>query len=730
MKNGNTFNSAPDTGKSFEDAYGSWDTLQDEINQKQQAKLEADAIKRREEALKQGAKKFDKSVRDAIYKGDKVAFDEIMQRDEHYRQMENGENQVEDEQPYEISTLSKEEMDQAIGASSEIQKMNSLAKMIQNAESEEAKNKYRQQLIEASNDFSKNGVNSDGLENKLEDRFKRPEYRQKVLDTIWENAMAEPEVKKSNPDDSIKNESLNNSDNAENQKPEATKLSDAEEKFAELFSKGASAEELARFRRQVRSELIQKDELTEENEAMLERMQKVHLAVGEQNRADQAKNVVDQDVDIEAKAGRFQKIRNYIGKKVMKWGALGMLGMTIFGVGRQATNSVKAGDRTPVATQTFAGSAHADTLSNFANFEANSQSVESEKNFNNGKYDSENDDYNKVDQKENKYSIGTNTSELSNEEYQKTMLESHNEDNIEFMGQFFVNDSEASQNLLGISNYDVDALVDAARSGDQTAFEKLNDAYSKYMKDAKVVGNETLTGDYYSLYVNGNKDYAHAEGAFGGTARVIELGNGQQIMIRDQCKQLVMKKTVEIPNTWTTPEIPFENVYTPPTPTPNTPPETPPNTPPETPPNTHDDTKFKTDQSIYNVDGAVTKMDAGELRTEATEEERKNNINPTVAPGTATAEIRANGVDESIDVSKIAEQPVEYTGGEHTAESNARDAEQSLQAQAEAEAKSREAEQAQNKTVNIGGEFVSYDDILAAQESYNASAAQNPNNGQ
>ena len=750
MKNGNTFNSAPDTGKSFEDAYGSWDTLQDEINQKQQAKLEADAIKRREEALKQGAKKFDKSVRDAIYKGDKVAFDEIMQRDEHYRQMENGENQVEDEQPYEISTLSKEEMDQAIGVSSEIQKMNSLAKMIQNAESEEAKNKYRQQLIEASNDFSKNGVNSDGLENKLEDRFKRPEYRQKVLDTIWENAMAEPEDKKSNPDDSIKNESLNNSDDIENQKPEATKLSDAEEKFAELFSKGASAEELARFRRQVRSELIQKDELTEENEAMLERMQKVHLAVGEQNRADQAKNVVDQDADIEAKAGRFQKIRNYIGKKVMKWGALGMLGMTIFGVGRQATNIVKAGDRAPVATQTFDGSAHADTLSNFANFDANSKFVESEKNFNNGKYDSENDDYNKVDQKESKYSIGTNTSELSNEEYQKTMLESHNEDNIEFMGQFFVNDSEASQNLLGISNYDVDALVDAARSGDQTAFEKLNDAYSKYMKDAKVVGNETLTGDYYSLYVNGNKDYAHAEGAFGGTARVVELGNGQQIMIRDQCKQLVMKKTVEIPNTWTTPEIPFENVYTPPSPTPNTPPETPPNTPPETPPNTppntppetppntppetppetHDDTKFKTDQSIYNVDGAVTKMDAGELRTEATEEERKNNINPTVAPGTATAEIRANGVDESIDVSKIAEQPVEYTGGEHTAESNARDAEQSLQAQAEAEAKSREAEQAQNKTVNIGGEFVSYDDILAAQESYNASAAQNPNNGQ
>ena len=61
-----------------------------------------------------------------------------------------------------------------------------------------------------------------------------------------------------------KNEALNNDNDAENQKPEVAELSDAEKKFDELFSKGASAEELARFRRQVRSELIQKDELTEE----------------------------------------------------------------------------------------------------------------------------------------------------------------------------------------------------------------------------------------------------------------------------------------------------------------------------------------------------------------------------------------------------------------------------------------------------------------------------------
>ena len=726
MKNGENFNSAADASKSFEDAYGSWDTLREELNQKQEARAEADAFKKREEELKKGAKKFDKSVRDAIHKGDKVAFDEMMERDEHYRQMENSENRVESEQPYEISTLSKEEMDQAAGASSEIQRMNSLAKMIQNAESEEAKNKYRQQLIEASNDFSKNGVNFDGLKNKLEDRFiweysKKPEYRQKVLDTIWENAMAEPDAKKSNLDDGAKNEALNNGDDAEKQKPEVIELSDAEKKFDELFSKDVSAEELARFRRQVRSELIQKNELTPENKA---------------------NSSIDNDSNIEKKVSIFRKI----GHRIMKLGALGILAVTIFGVGRQSSEGPKSNDNSPQTEQTFSGTVHANSLNGAANFNSDGSVIESEKNFNNGKYDSENDDYNKIDQKENKYSIGTDTSKLSNEEYQKKMIESHNEDDIEYMGQFFVNDAESARNLLGISNNEVDDLVDAARNGDQTAFQKLNDAYSKYMEGAKVVGNQTLDGDYYSLFVNSNKDYAHAEGAFGGTARIVELKNGQQILIRDQCKQMVMKKIAEVPNTWTTPVIPFEEAYTPPAPDtekppapiPETPPETPPTTPdtpptPETPPEEHDDTKFKTDQSIYNIDNAVTRMDKGELIGEASQEERNNNINPEVTPGTATSKIKAEGVNESIDVSKIGEQPAEYTG-ETTAEAQAQAAEQARQAQAEAEAKAREAEQAQNKTVNIGGETVNYNDVWAAQQNYNqtygASAATNQNNTQ
>lgn len=545
MKNGENFNSAPDASESFEDAYGSWDVLREELNQKQEAKAEADAFKKREEELKKGAKKFDKSVRDAIHKGDKVAFDEMMERDEHYRQMENGENRVESEQPYEISTLSKEEMDQAVGASLEIKRMNSLAKMIQNAESEEVKNKYRQQLIEASNDFSKNGVNFDGLNNKLEDRFiweysKKPEYRQKVLDTIWENAMAEPVVKDSGEKNNAQVQIEQPSNEKKESKKDSIELSDAEFTFSK------------------------------------------------QKRADRAKNVVDQDDNIEAKAGQSREFMKRAGKAVLGIMALVGFGAISFVAGRRSAEPVHVNNSEPKVednTRTELSESSASEFNKLANFD-NSNAQEQEKNFNNGKYDSENDDYNNIDQKESKYSIGTDTSKLSNEEYQKKMIESHNEDNIEYMGQFFVNDAESAQNLLGISNTEVDDLVDAARNGDQTAFKKMNDAYSKYMEGAKVVGNQTLDGDYYSLFVNSNKDYAHAEGAFGGTARIVELKNGQQILIRDQCKQMVMKKIAEIPNTWTTPVIPFEEAYTPPAPNTENPPAPTPETPPETPPTT------------------------------------------------------------------------------------------------------------------------------------------------
>ena len=550
MKNGNTFNSAPDTGKSFEDAYGSWDTLQEELAHQKQAKAEAEAIKKREEELAKGAKKFDKSVRDAIHKGDKVAFDEMMERDEHYRRMEAGENQIEEE-PYESSILSQEEFAQAVKSSDEIQKMDLLVRRMQNATSEEAKAKFQQELIQLSNEFSK-GEGAVAVKDQHDqaqwDFQKASEaegFRQKVLDTIWENAMAEPEAKQSNPDDGVKNEALNNGDDAEKQKPEVIEQNEHEKKFDEMLVNGATADELAS---------------------------------------------KDTETNPEEKVERWQKLKKKIGRVIM--GVLSFAGISAaaYGVGynngktADSVNTNNSGSEVENKIKTEYSGASANEFSKYASFDSNN-TQEQEKNFNNGKYDSENDDYNKIDQKENKYSIGTDTSKLSNEEYQKKMIESHNEDDIEYMGQFFINDAESAQNLLGISNNEVDALVDAARDGDQTAFKKLNDAYSKYMEGAKVVGNQTLDGDYYSLFINTNKDYAHAEGAFGGTARVVELKNGQQILIRDQCKQMVMKKIAEAPNTWITPKIPFEETYTPPAPDTEEPPAPTPEAPPtsETP---------------------------------------------------------------------------------------------------------------------------------------------------
>ncbi len=774
MKNGNNLNSTPDTGKSFEEAYGAWDTLQEELAQQNQAKAEAAAAKKREEELVKGAKRYEKAVRDAIYKGDQTAFNEMAERDEHYRKMENGENQIDDEQPYESSVLSQEEMAQAVKSSDEIQKMDLLARRIQNAGSDEAKAKFQQQLVELSNDFSK-GEGAIAVKDwhdqsqwDFQEASQAEGFRQKVLDSIWEKAMETPKADDQENDnsndndqepqvaDNIDNQQAQNVDNIDDQKvsvnynvennidnqkvsvnynvenniddeqkPEMIEQNEYEKKFDEMLVNGATADELARYRRSIRADFINTGEMTPENKEMLKRMEKVGYAVGDIAR----ENAKDAETNPEEKVGRFQKLKKKIGKNILKLGALAGLGIAVFGVGRQATESVRTNNSEPKVenkTKTELSDVSATEFSKHASFDS-SNAQEQEKNFNNGKYDSENNDYNKVDQKENQYSIGTSVAELSNEDFQKNMIESHSEDDIEYMGQFFVNDSEAAQKYLGMSNGEVDNLVDAARNGDQSAFQKLNEAYSNYMAGAKVVGQEALEGDYYSIFVNGDKNYAHSEGAFGGTARVVQLKNGQQILIRDQCKQLMMKKQVNVPSGWTTPTIPFGQTYTPPAPntppTPETPPETPPNTPPETPPETPPntppetppetpptpETKFTEDQSIYNYGGSVTKMDAGELTQAPTAAEEAGKATYDVAPGAETT-IAAEGIDSSIDNSNIANQASQY-GGEITTDQAAAQAAQQVEASANAQANAQD----QNQSVNIGGQNISYDDIQRAQ---------------
>ena len=749
MKNGNNLNSTPDTGKSFEEAYGAWDTLQEELAQQKQAKAEAEAVKKREEELAKGAKRYEKAVRDAIYKGDQTAFNEMAERDEHYRKMENGENQIDDEQPYESSVLSQEEMAQAVKSSDEIQKMDLLARRIQIAGSDEAKAKFQQQLIELSNNFSK-GEGAIAVKDwhdqsqwDFREASQAEGFRQKVLDSIWEKAMETPkadnqENDNSNDDDqepqvadNIDNQQTQTVDNQEKQvandqesqaadananveqKPEMIEQNDYEKKFDEMFLNGATAAELADYRRKIRANFIHTGEMTPENEEMLKYMAKTSFEVGNKER-EAAKN------NPEKKVERFQKFKKNIGKIILKFGELVGLGVVAYGAGYQAAKPVHTDNselKVEYKTKTELSDASASEFNKYARFDS-SNAQEQEKNFNNGKYDSENNDYNKVDQKENQYSIGTSVAELSNEDFQKNMIESHSEDDIEYMGQFFVNDSEAAQKYLGMSNGEVDNLVDAARNGDQSAFQKLNEAYSNYMAGAKVVGQEALEGDYYSIFVNGDKNYAHSEGAFGGTARVVQLKNGQQILIRDQCKQLMMKKQVNVPSGWTTPTIPFGQAYTPPAPSTDKPPapgeEKPPAPSTDKPPAPGEDKpsekhKFEEDQSLYNRDNAVTQMGAGELTQAPTAAEEAGKATYDVAPGAETA-IAAEGIDSSIDNSNIANQASQY-GGETTVDQAAAQAAQQVESSANAQANAQD----QNQSVNINGQNVSYDDIQRAQ---------------
>ena len=754
MKNGNNLNPTPDTSKSFEEAYGAWDTLQEELAQQ-----------KREEELAKGAENYEKAVRDAIDKGDQTAFNEMAERDEHYRKMENGENRIDDEQPYESSVLSQEEMAQAVKSSDEIQKMDLLARRIQIAGSDEAKAKFQQQLIELSNNFSK-GEGAIAVKDwhdqsqwDFREASQAEGFRQKVLDTIWEKAMETPkadnqENDNSNDDDqepqvadNIDNQQTQTVDNQEKQvandqesqaadananveqKPEMIEQNDYEKKFDEMFLNGATAAELADYRRKIRANFIHTGEMTPENEEMLKYMAKTSFEVGNKER-EAAKN------NPEKKVERFQKFKKNIGKIILKFGELVGLGVVAYGAGYQAAKPVHTDNselKVEYKTKTELSDASASEFNKYARFDS-SNAQEQEKNFNNGKYDSENNDYNKVDQKENQYSIGTSVAELSNEDFQKNMIESHSEDDIEYMGQFFVNDSEAAQKYLGMSNGEVDNLVDAARNGDQSAFQKLNEAYSNYMAGAKVVGQEALEGDYYSIFVNGDKNYAHSEGAFGGTARVVQLKNGQQILIRDQCKQLMMKKQVNVPSGWTTPTIPFNQTYTPPAPSTDKPPapgeEKPPapstdkppapgeDKPPapgeEKPPAPGEDKpsekhKFEEDQSLYNRDNAVTQMGAGELTQAPTAAEEAGKATYDVAPGAETA-IAAEGVDSNIDNSGIANQASQY-GGETTVDQAAAQAAQQVESSANAQANAQD----QNQSVNINGQNVSYDDIQRAQ---------------
>ena len=112
-------------------------------------------------------------------------------------------------------------------------------------------------------------------------------------------------------------------------------------------------------------------------------------------------------------------------------------------------------------------------------------------------------------------------------------------------------------------------------------------------------------------------------------------------------------------------------------------------------------------------------MDKGELTKNTTEEEKRNNVDPTIKPGEASSEVKAEGNDKSIDVSNLEKQPRE-DAGEVTEAGKAQEAENQANAETEKKVATEYEASSRDQNVNIGGgKSISIDEIRRAQQEAN-----------
>ena len=112
-------------------------------------------------------------------------------------------------------------------------------------------------------------------------------------------------------------------------------------------------------------------------------------------------------------------------------------------------------------------------------------------------------------------------------------------------------------------------------------------------------------------------------------------------------------------------------------------------------------------------------MGKGELTKNTTEEEKKNNVDPTIKSGEASSEVKAEGIDKSIDVSDLEKQPQE-DAGEVTEAGKTQEAKNQANAETEKKVTAEYETSSQDQNVNIGGgKSISIDEIRRAQQEAN-----------
>ena len=344
----------------------------------------------------------------------------------------------------------------------------------------------------------------------------------------------------------------------------------------------------------------------------------------------------------------------------------------------------------------------------------------------NGKYDKENDDFYKFDQKESRGSVGTDLTELKGQAYIDRFMA---EDNVAGTMQVLEMNPDMAQKVFGMS---AEEATDHIEKGDQGLFNKLQDFKKNLWGKAQVSEQKNIDKSFNSIYrvqeEDGSWSFRKSLNLnIGGTYRTINYDmviNGEHLVgnfdMRDQCSQYMVEDGDMILRVVTPHQY---DTYVTPTPPSETPKENPKENPKETPkenPKETPKTEYHKDWTLdKNQYDNIDQMGKGELTKNTTEEEKKNNVDPTIKSGEASSEVKAEGNDKSIDVSNLEKQPQE-DAGEVTEAGKAQEAKNQANAEAEKKVTAEYEASSQDQNVNIGGgKSISIDEIRRAQQEAN-----------
>lgn len=348
----------------------------------------------------------------------------------------------------------------------------------------------------------------------------------------------------------------------------------------------------------------------------------------------------------------------------------------------------------------------------------------------NGKYDKENDDFYKFDQKESRGSVGTDLTELKGQAYIDRFMA---EDNVAGTMQVLEMNPDMAQKVFGMS---AEEATDRIEKGDQELFNKLQDFKKNLWGKAQVSEQKNIDKSFNSIYrvqeEDGSWSFRKSLNLnIGGTYRTINYDmviNGEHLVgnfdMRDQCSQYMVEDGDMILRVVTPHQY---DTYVTPTPPSETPKENPKETPKDNPKENPKDNPKETPKTEYHKDWTLDKnqydnidqMGKGELTGNTTEEEMRNNVDPTIKSGEASSEVKAEGNDKSIDVSDLEKQPQE-DAGEVTEAGKTQEAKNQANAETEKKVAAEYEASSQDQNVNIGGgKSISIDEIRRAQQEAN-----------